>query len=320
MPPKEDNNQTLEDVFRDDNLFSGLSADQPEQAGDAGQTGVPTAGNAQESAPQTVPSETVSQMEAPQNVSQTDKAASQAVSGGVMGNAQPDAASILNLLIPAFRQMQTENQQLRDSMAQQSQDTKAQLEDALEPPTLDIDGMMYDDDATRQRKQSEYNTAMFEYNRKKLMQEIQPMVDSYRQQQRDGEMQASIANLHNLPGVGNRFDDVAADIPQTIRSIPALANMAPNEAVPLAALIAKGRAATNAQAKTPEQTAEEIFANPEVMKLIELKRANQLRANQNIPPMSASQGAMSTAPLNVTPKPATVQDAWSELETMLRGR
>lgn len=320
MPPKEDNNQTLEEVFRDDNLFSGLSADQPEQAGDAGQAGAPTAGNAQESAPQTVPAETVSGMEAPQNVSQTDKAASQAVSGGVMGNAQPDAASILNLLIPAFRQMQTENQQLKQSMTQQSQETKAQLEDALEPPTLDIDGMMYDDDATRQRKQSEYNTAMFEYNRKKLMQEIQPMVDSYRQQQRDGEMQASIANLHNLPGVGNRFDDVAADIPQTIRSIPALANMAPNEAVPLAALIAKGRAATNAQAKTPEQTAEEIFANAEVMKLLELKRANQLRENQNIPPMSASQGAMSTAPLNVTPKPETVQDAWSELETMLRRR
>lgn len=320
MPPKEDNNQTLEEVFRDDNLFSGLSADQPEQAGDAGQAGAPTAENAQESAPQTVPAETVSGMEAPQNVSQTDKAASQAVSGGVMGNAQPDAASILNLLIPAFRQMQTENQQLKQSMTQQSQETKAQLEDALEPPTLDIDGMMYDDDATRQRKQSEYNTAMFEYNRKKLMQEIQPMVDSYRQQQRDGEMQASIANLHNLPGVGNRFDDVAADIPQTIRSIPALANMAPNEAVPLAALIAKGRAATNAQAKTPEQTAEEIFANTEVMKLLELKRANQLRENQNIPPMSASQGAMSTAPLNVTPKPETVQDAWSELETMLRRR
>lgn len=320
MPPKEDNNQTLEEVFRDDNLFSGLSADQPEQDGDAGQTGAPTAENAQESAPQTVPSETVSGMEAPQNVSQTDKAASQAVGGGVMGNAQPDAASILNLLIPAFRQMQTENQQLKQSMTQQSQETKAQLEDALEPPTLDIDGMMYDDDATRQRKQSEYNTAMFEYNRKKLMQEIQPMVDSYRQQQRDGEMQASIANLHNLPGVGNRFDDVAADIPQTIRSIPALANMAPNEAVPLAALIAKGRAATNAQAKTPEQTAEEIFANPEVMKLLELKRANQLRENQNIPPMSASQGAMSTAPLKVTPKPETVQDAWSELEKMLRRR
>lgn len=320
MPPKEDTNQTLEEVFRDENLFSGLSADQSEQAGDAGQTGAPTAGSTQEIAPQNVQSETVTGMEAPQNVPQTAPEAPQAVGSGIMGGNQPDAASILNLLIPAFRQMQTENQQLKQSMTQQSQDTKAQLEDALEPPTLDIDGMMYDDDATRQRKQSEYNTAMFEYNRKKLMQEIQPMVDSYRQQQRDGEMQASIANLHNLPGVGNRFDDVAADIPQTIRSIPALANMAPNEAVPLAALIAKGRAATNAQAKTPEQTAEEIFANPEVMKLLELKRANQLRENQNIPPMSASQGAMSTAPLNVTPKPETVQDAWSELETMLRRR
>ena len=320
MPPKEENNQTLEEVFRDENLFSGLSADQSEQAGDAGQTGAPTAGNAPESAPQNVQSETVTGMETPQNVPQTAPKAPQAVGSGIMGGNQPDAASILNLLIPAFRQMQTENQQLKQSMTQQSQDTKAQLEDALEPPTLDIDGMMYDDDATRQRKQSEYNTAMLDYQRKMLMREMQPMVDSYRQQQRDGEMQASIANLHNLPGVGNRFDDVAADIPQTIRSIPALANMAPNEAVPLAALIAKGRAATNAQAKTPEQTAEEIFANPEVMKLLELKRANQLRANQNIPPMSASQGAMSTAPLNVTPKPETVQDAWTELETMLRRR
>lgn len=320
MPPKEENNQTLEEVFRDENLFSGLSADQPEQAGDAGQTGAPTAGNAPESAPQNVQSETVTGMETPQNVPQTAPEAPQAVGSGIMGGNQPDAASILNLLIPAFRQMQTENQQLKQSMTQQSQDTKAQLEDALEPPTLDIDGMMYDDDATRQRKQSEYNTAMLDYQRKMLMREMQPMVDSYRQQQRDGEMQASIANLHNLPGVGNRFDDVAADIPQTIRSIPALANMAPNEAVPLAALIAKGRAATNAQAKTPEQTADEVFSNPEVMKLLELKRANQLRANQNIPPMSASQGAMSTAPLNVTPKPETVQDAWSELETMLRRR
>lgn len=320
MPPKEENNQTLEEVFRDETLFTGLSADQPEQAGNSGQDAGQTAGNAQEGAPQNMQGEGVPTVETPQNVSQAAETAAQTVPGQAMGGTGTDAAALLNLLIPAFRQMQSENQQLRESMTQQSQDTKAQLEDALEPPTLDIDGMMYDDDATRQRKQSEYNTAMFEYNRKKLMQEIQPMVDSYRQQQRDGEMQASIANLHNLPGVGNRFDDVTADIPQTIKSIPALANMAPNEAVPLAALIAKGRAATNAQAKTPEQTAEEIFANPEVMKLLELKRANQLRANQNIPPMSASQGAMSTAPLNVTPKPETVQDAWSELETMLRRR
>lgn len=321
--PQEERNQTLEDVFRDETLFDGLSADnQPESGADDGQALGQAAGGAQESAPQTVQPEAVPQVAQETNVPANAPQTAQNVADGVMGNPQPstDAASVLNLLIPAFRQMQAENEQLKQSITQQSEATKAQLEDSLEPPTLDIDGMMYDDDATRQRKQSEYNTAMLDYQRKMLMKEMQPMMDSYREQQQAQALNGAVANLHNLPGVGNRFDDVAADIPQTIKSIPALSSMPPNEAVVLAALIAKGRAASNAQAKTPEQMADEVYSNPEVMKLLELKRNQALQANQTIPPMSASQGAMSAAPVSVDHKPETVQDAWGELEQMLRGR
>lgn len=322
--PQEERNQTLEEVFRDGTLFDGLSTDsQPEPVANAGQDAGQTAGSAQEGAPQTVQPEAVPQMAQEANVPADTPQTAQSSAVGVMGNpqpTQPDAASVLSLLIPAFRQMQTENAQLKQSITQQSEATKAQLEDSLEPPTLDIDGMMYDDDATRQRKQSEYNTAMLDYQRKMLMKEMQPMMDSYREQQQAQALNGAVANLHNLPGVGSRFDDVAADIPQTIKSIPALSSMPPNEAVVLAALIAKGRAASNAQAKTPEQMADEVYSNPEVMKLLELKRSQALQANQTIPPMSASQGAMSAAPVNVDHKPETVQDAWGELEQMLRRR
>lgn len=322
--PQEERNQTLEDVFREGTLFDGLSTDnQPEPFTDNGQTSGQAAESVSESAPQTVQPETVPQMAQEANVPANAPQTSQDISGGLMGNAQPtqpDAASVLNLLIPAFRQMQVENEQLKQSITQQSDATKAQLEESLEPPTLDIDGMMYDDDATRQRKQSEYNSKMLDYQRKMIMREMQPMVDSYREQQQAQALNGAVANLHNLPGVGNRFDDVAADIPQTIKSIPALSSMPPNEAVVLAALIAKGRAASNAQAKTPEQMADEVYSNPEVMKLLELKRHQALQANQNVPPMSASQGAMSAAPVAVDHKPETVQDAWGELEKMLRGR
>ena len=330
--PQEERNQTLEEVFRGETLFEGLSADglsadnQPEPVANAGQDAGQAAGSAPESAPQTVQSEAVPTVAQEANVPANAPQTAQDAAVGVMGNpqpTQPDAASLLNLLIPAFRQMQSENAQLKQSMVQQSEATKAQLEESLEPPTLDIDGMMYDDDATRQRKQSEYNTAMFDYQRKMLMKEMQPMMDSYREQQQAQALNGAVANLHNLPGVGNRFDDVAADIPQTIKSIPALSSMPPNEAVVLAALIAKGRAASNAQAaqaKTPEQMADEVYSNPEVMKLLELKRNQALQANQTIPPMSASQGAMSAAPVNVDHKPETVQDAWGELEQMLRNR
>lgn len=323
MPPMEDNNMTLDDVFRDESLFSGLSADQTEQGGSTGQDGQPAAGSAQESAPQAVQTENVSSVAQEGNVPPQAQAAAQNVPGGnnaPAGNTQPDATSILNLIIPAFRQIQAENQQLKQSMAQQSDATKAKLEDALEPPTLDINGMMYDDDETRQKKQNEYNAAMLDYQRKMLMKEMQPMVDSYREQQKTREMQSAISNLHTVPGMGGRFDDVTADIPQTIKSIPALASMPPNEAVVLAALVAKGRAAANAPAKTPEQVADEVYSNPEVMKLLELKRTQALQQNQNIPPMSASQGAMSAAPVNVDHKPETVQDAFEELTKMLRTR
>lgn len=312
MPPKEENNQTLDEVFRDNTLFDGLSAEQPAEQQPAQPEAQPE--SQAQNGPEMVPQENVAppvQTAAP-NVPSGNSAS--------MGNAQPDAASVLNLLIPAFRQMQNENAQLKQSLTQQSEATKTQLENALEPPTLDINGMMYDDDETRQRKQNEYNTAMLEYQRKMLMREMQPMMDSYRAQQQSQALQSAVDNLHAIPGVGGRFDDVAADIPQTIKSIPALSGMPPNEAVVLAALVAKGRAAANAPAKTPEQMADEVYSNPEVMKLLELKRSQALAQNRNIPPMSASQGAMSAAPVNVDHKPETVQDAWGELEQMLRGR
>ena len=312
MPPKEENNQTLDEVFRDNTLFDGLSAEQP-----AEQQPV------QQEAQAEAQAQNGPEMAPPENVAPPVQAAAPNVPSGnsaPVGNAQPDAASVLNLLIPAFRQMQNENAQLKQSLTQQSETAKTQLEEALEPPKLDIDGMMYADDATRQAKQAEYNAAMLDYQRKMLMKEMQPMMDSYRAQQQSQALQSAVDNLHTIPGVGGRFDDVAADIPQTIKSIPALSSMPPNEAVVLAALIAKGRAATNAPAKTPEQMADEVYSNPEIMKLLELKRTQALAQNQNIPPMSASQGAMSAAPVNVDHKPETVQDAWGELEQMLRGR
>lgn len=318
MPPREENNLTLDDVFRDPNLFSD---GQSEQSADAGQTGAETTGVPTESVPPAGQTEAVPAVEAPANVPSPAETSAQSNPSGVVGNpAQPDASAILNLLIPAFRAMQTENQQLKQSMVQQSDDTKAKLEDALEPPTLDIDGMMYADDATRQQKQAEYNNAMFEYQRKMIMKEMQPVVDSYRRQQQDQAIQGAISGLHNTPGIGNRFDDVASDIPQVIKSIPALASLPPNEQVTIAALVAKGRAAVNAQAKTPEQIATDVYANPEVMKLLELKRTQALQANQNIPPMSASQGAVAAAPVNVDHKPETVADAFEELTKMLRAR
>lgn len=312
MPPKEENNQTLDEVFRDNTLFDGLSGEQP-----AEQQPV------QQEAQAEVQAQNGPEVAPPENVAPPAQAAAPNVPSGnsaPVGNAQPDAASVLNLLIPAFRQMQNENAQLKQSLTQQSETAKTQLEEALEPPKLDIDGMMYADDATRQAKQAEYNAAMLDYQRKMLMKEMQPMMDSYRAQQHSQALQSAVDNLHTIPGVGGRFDDVAADIPQTIKSIPALSSMPPNEAVVLAALIAKGRAATNAPAKTPEQMADEVYSNPEIMKLLELKRTQALAQNQNIPPMSASQGAMSAAPVNVDHKPETVQDAWGELEQMLRGR
>lgn len=323
MPPIEDNNAvpTMEEVFRSENLFDGLSADgQTEPGAEHGQATDQTAGNAPESASQGNTSETNAAMAQTGNVPPQAQTTAQNVPNTAMGTAQPDASAILNLLIPAFRAMQSENQQLKQSMTQQSDNTKAQLEEALEPPTLDINGMMYDDDETRAKKQNEYNAAMLEYQRKMLMKDMQPMVDSYRAQQQSQAVQAAINGLRNTPGVGDKFADVAADIPQTIQSIPALRSLPPQEAVSIAALVAKGRAATNAQAKTPEQVADEVFGNPEVMKLLELKRTQQYQQNRNIPPMSASQGAMASAPINVEAKPETVQEAFDQFSKMLLGR
>lgn len=315
----ENENKTLQEVFRE-GVFEGLAAADngaPEQATNEGQ---PTTAETQAQSGETEnrPDMVQSENAVP---TQPETMPPPSVTGNTQPNnsTAPDPQTLLNMLIPMLKAKQEENAQLKQSLQQQSDEQKAELQEQLEPPTLDVDGMMYDDDATRQKKQTEYNNALLEYQRKQIMREIEPMTTAFRAQKQAEEVQSAINGLHNTPGVGGKFDDVAADIPATIRSIPLLAQMPPNEAVPIAALIAKGRMAANAQAKTPDQIADEAFANPEVMKRLEMKRAEQLKANQNVPPMSASQGAFSNAPVNVEPRPDTVKDGLSVLKKMLGG-
>ncbi|MGN1092898.1 MAG: hypothetical protein ACI4RS_04520, partial [Monoglobaceae bacterium] len=80
----------------------------------------------------------------------------------------------------------------------------------------------------------------------------------------------------------------------------------------MAYAMAKGVDTPKERVVQREPTADEIVAiyesNPEIQQLIEKKRINSVKNSQQVPPFSASSGAVNAA-LNIKEKPKTLEEA-----------
>lgn len=215
-------------------------------------------------------------------------------------------------------QLLNANSQLQGTIEELSNSNREQVvNEALEPPTLDINGLAFADEETQKAAMAKYAEDMSAYNRQQLMKEMSPALEYAKKGMRDAETREVVAALSQIPELAN----IQEMLPQLDRIIENN-KWLQSEDMPLdekyinAYAMARGIDTINnppAQSvPAKEPTPEELLAiynnNPAFQELVEKQRIEQLKQSQQVPPFSASAGAVNAA-LNIKEKPKTFEEA-----------
>lgn len=229
-----------------------------------------------------------------------------------MTQAQADMYSaLLSRSAEALRNMQEENAKLRQLVEQQSQVAEQKAEAVAAQPTmpvLDMSQWGYLSDEQRAEKTAEFQNGMMTYFKNAMMQEIAPLKDAYEQQKASAAREQAISALSGDERLKGFKDDLPM-IQNILDKTPELSGADPNRLYQIAYYINRGIQAQNAPQRSAAQIAEEAAANPEVMRILEAKRAAEVaQKNSEVPVVSASSG-MSSAAAIPTNRPKTLEEA-----------
>lgn len=226
----------------------------------------------------------------------------------------------MNAEIERLRQLSEQQASLIEQMSNQQRE--AIVEEAMEPPAIDLSAIAFDDEASAQQRLAEFTRDMGEYQRKVLLKEMQPYLD----QAKAGMVEKEKAQLFAELASDNRFSGMQGMAPvldNIIANNPELfsGDMPTDKKYVAAYAIAKGIESINApEAKDP--TAEELYElykkNPELQSMIEQDRIEKIKASQQVPNMAASAGAANAA-LTIKEKPKNMKDAGEAARKMFIG-
>jgi hypothetical protein len=217
--------------------------------------------------------------------------------------------SQLQEILQQNQALQQQLAQMQQLIQQQSQQTQEQIvEEIMEPPVLDINSLMYDDEETAKSKVADFSKNMFEYAKSGVLKEISPYIEQVKQAQQANERAEVVNTLSQVPELAG-FKEMLPQIENIIKNNPILQNAKPEDAYINAYMIAKGVSAVNTPQTepTPEQILEMIQKNPEAQKLYEQSRLEKVEGSQQVPQFTASSGA--NAALNIAKKPTTLEEA-----------
>ena len=188
------------------------------------------------------------------------------------------------------------------------------IEEAMQMPTLDINGLAFADEETQKAEMAKFVEGMSKYNRQEMMKELEPFVKQAKEGQYQQEKTATIEALSNVPelqGIG----DMIPQLDRIIASNKWLQSddMSMEEKFINAYAIARGVNAINTPpVEQKELTSEELMElydkNPTFQELVEKKRLEAIKQSQQVPPFSASSGAVNAA-LNIKEKPQSFEEA-----------
>lgn len=207
-----------------------------------------------------------------------------------------------------------QNRALQEAMNQMSEQQKQSVvSEAMELPFIDINGLAFADEDTIKDAQNEYAQKMADYIKGGIMKEMSPYIEQAKQGAYEREKAEVIDALRKIPD----FEGIDTMLPRLDRmiannSILSSDNVPIDEKYIMAYAMAKGVDAPKERVVQREPTADEIVAiyesNPEIQQLIEKKRINSVKNSQQVPPFSASSGAVNAA-LNIKEKPKTLEEA-----------
>ncbi len=226
--------------------------------------------------------------------------------------------------LEAERQRNAQLQGTIDEMSRQN--TEEIIEDALTPPTLDINGLAFADEDTQKAAMAKYAQEMSAYNKQEFMKEMSPAIEFAKKGMRDAEKTEVIEALSHIPELAG-IKDMLPQLDRLIANNQWLSSddMPMDEKYINAFAMAKGINSINNPPAPPEPakepTPEELLAmynnNPAFQELVEKQRLDTIKQSQQVPPFSASSGAVNAA-LDIKEKPQTLEEASKRTIEMFR--
>lgn len=249
-----------------------------------------------------------------------------AVQTAEQSNQQSDAAQMqIQQLMAENQQLRQANTELQDTITQQSQQQQERIVDeAMEMPMLDMNALAFEDENTIRQMQQDYANKMRDFVMGGIKKEIEPAVQYAREGIRERERAEVINALKEVP----ELSGIEGMIPRLDRIIKANKVLSSDdtpmdEKYIMAYGLARGADAMNTPPPPPpsEPTAEKLMEyyrnNPEFQEMIEKDRLENIKQSQQVPAMSASNGAVNAA-LNIPEKPKTWDDASERTRKMFR--
>lgn len=221
----------------------------------------------------------------------------------------------LKRVISEMEALRKQNQQLQGTIDELSKKNEEKIiEEALTPPMLDINGLAFADADTQKEEMAKFVENMTAYNRQQLMKELSPALEYAKKGMHDEERKEVISALSNIPELAN----IESMLPQLDRVI-ANNKWLQSDEMPMdekyinAYAIAKGVESINKKDEPKkEMTAEDMLnlynSNPAFKELVEKQRLEEIKQGQQVPPFTASSGAVNAA-LNIKDKPQTLEEA-----------
>ena len=218
----------------------------------------------------------------------------------------------------ALRQIeliQAQNQQMQETISELSKKNEENLlEEVLQMPTLDINGLAFADDETIMNAQNEYAQKMSEFVKAGVMKELSPFVQQAKEGIYEKEKSATLSALSQVPELVG-INDMLPQLEKIIAYNKWLQSddMSTEEKFINAYAIARGVNAINTPPEEPKELTDDDLMelydkNPTFQELIEKKRLDAIKNSQQVPPFSASSGAVNAA-LNIKEKPKTFEEA-----------
>lgn len=265
-----------------------------------------------EEAPAETPEETPTEETAPNADAMLDEATTVAEEATQIAEQQN---AELSRVTSENEQLRAQNEQLQRTISEMSQANKEEVvEEALEMPTIDFNELAFADEETQRNAQNEYASKMAEFVRKGVMKEMSPYIEQAKAGQAEKEKNEAITALSNVPELAG----IDTMLPQ-LENIIARNKWLQSSDMPIedklinAYAIARGVNAMNTPVEekkelTDDELMELYDKNPSFQELIEKKRIESVKGSQQVPPFSASSGAVNVA-LNIKEKPKSWDDA-----------
>ena len=269
--------------------------------------------------PTEVPAEETPAAETPENATPAETALGEAAqTAEIAAQVATQKDGELQNAMAEIEALKQQNQQMQATIDEISQQNAQHVvEEAMELPTLDINGLAFADEETQQAAVAKFAENLLDYNRNQMMQELSPVLDYAKKGMREAETRDAIASLSQIPELAN-IQEMLPQLDRIIANNKWLSSddMPIDEKYINAYAIAKGVNLINnppappqpPKEPTPEELLEIYNNNPAFQELVEKQRLDTIKKSQQVPPFSASSGAVNAA-LDIKDEPKSWDEA-----------